>query len=379
MQTYRNTLKLASKHILNASIFVVIFIFLTMMNSIPSSNSYKKVQLNLAIINKDKSKEADYLIDRLSKDHKIEYYEDKKEVEIKLLDNRIIGMIVLEKDSIKNYLENNQPIEVKNINDPKYGVFVSQDIRQILSVMKLNYKNGTIDLAGLNRNLDNKVDVEYLNSSISNEAGGKKWYMITFSYFGYMILLLSMTLINLSMADLNQDFIRKRNYMAPIGKLRVFLERSLGQFTIIILSTLTLVLIITLMGLSPIGAGRPIKLDVFGKFMINILVYCITTLGMILLINAVNKNKKLIHLIINSVPLILCFISGIFIPINLLDSTIVSIAKFFPTYYFVEQIRIISDGGNLSFHLISMMLIIGLAYTIIGLFIENYRKEIAEN
>ena len=113
---------------------------------------------------------------------------------------------------------------------------------------------------------------------------------------------------------------------------------------------------------------------------INSLCFAVTATSLSYLIGCLIKNQNVISGIQNVLSLGLSFISGCFVPIQLLDSNIVNFSKIFPSYWFIQGNYDIIKLSNFNFETLKpiiqnyiIILAFGILYFIISRFI-NKRK-----
>jgi ABC-2 type transport system permease protein len=116
-------------------------------------------------------------------------------------------------------------------------------------------------------------------------------------------------------------------------------------------------------------------------FIINSLVFAVCGAGISFLIGNSVKSPNAIPAISNVVTLGLCFISGVFVPMELLGNSVLKIASFTPTYWFVKANNQIAeltqfDLANLEPILSSMLIQFGfaLAFFTAALVINKKRR-----
>ncbi|MGI6091346.1 MAG: ABC transporter permease, partial [Saccharofermentanales bacterium] len=92
------------------------------------------------------------------------------------------------------------------------------------------------------------------------------------------------------------------------------------------------------------------------------------------LINQISKTKSLNEIISNALPVIIMFLSGSVLPIELMPSIVQNIAKFSPLYYYNKGIMKISESN---FDISGELLIIGafgIAFYLTSLYLSKERK-----
>lgn len=136
------------------------------------------------------------------------------------------------------------------------------------------------------------------------------------------------------------------------------------------LSLAGLITLIFILG-SIVLRGKYIGEVNFGMYVANLVVFSFTILCLTFLINNVVKNKFAISAISTVLSLGTSFISGVMVPQQLLGKNVLTVAKFFPTYYYVK----INDMQANSFsdvrYEIFMQLLFAAAFLLMGLYFSK--------
>lgn len=113
--------------------------------------------------------------------------------------------------------------------------------------------------------------------------------------------------------------------------------------------------------------------------MANALCYTFVCLGLGFFVGHTIKSQNAIHGAVNVVSLGMSFISGVFVPRELLGETVKRIASFTPTYWYVEAVNNISTLTNNSSTLDilnSMLIQLGFAaaFLALGLAVARHKS-----
>ena len=84
-------------------------------------------------------------------------------------------------------------------------------------------------------------------------------------------------------------------------------------------------------------------------YLINSFIFMITCITLSFLLGNLIRNKNAISGVVNVVALGSSFLCGVFVPVNLLPSFVLSVAHIFPTFYYVEGNTLISSLEDFSF------------------------------
>lgn len=106
-------------------------------------------------------------------------------------------------------------------------------------------------------------------------------------------------------------------------------------------------------------------------FLLNSFVFTLAVLSISYLIGNVVKSKSAMSAAANVFSLGTCFISGVFVPQALLGKTVLTIASFTPTYWYVKSNNDIANMVNFKIEklmpiFVNMLIIIGFAVAVLA-------------
>jgi len=182
-------------------------------------------------------------------------------------------------------------------------------------------------------------------------------------YFNYLAFSLLSVLI-LGMASLFLVFydsdLLKRNACAPLSPSSVNLQFILAIMVFAVASWLVMVAFCLMFNFKNSWNLNTLF------FVINSLVFALCGTGISFLIGNLVKSHHAIHAVNDVVTLGLCFISGVFVPMELIGDFVLKLASFTPTYWFVKANNRIAeltqfDFANLEPIFTSMLIQTGFA------------------
>ncbi|MFH5836127.1 ABC transporter permease [Proteiniclasticum sp. C24MP] len=186
--------------------------------------------------------------------------------------------------------------------------------------------------------LKERTPVEVKSQNQKEEDGYAKFYFNYMSYSLVSILVLGTSLIMLVWKDKD---LYARTEVSPLKRSSISLQKylALGIFTLLTWSVLNGAYFLVNPRSTP---DLPTLLH-----MGNSLVFSFTAMGMSFLIGTLLKSRNAISAVSNVVSLGPSFISGVFVPQELLGSSVLSMAKVTPTYWYVTANNRISSLGSL--------------------------------
>lgn len=181
---------------------------------------------------------------------------------------------------------------------------------------------------------------------------------------------LYISLIGFVMIEITGEGIENRRRVSSVRFLQFNKEIYLGQLTIA--SFITTVFILGALALK----GKYIGEVDFLKYIINIIVFSTAILCLSFLINNLTNDKFVINGLGTVLSLGTSFISGVLIPQELLGEKVLTIAKFFPTYYFVKiNDMTMNSFGDIKYE-IFIQLLFALAFLLMGLYFSKVKQKV---
>ncbi|MBF7097496.1 ABC transporter permease [Alkalibacter mobilis] len=204
-----------------------------------------------------------------------------------------------------------------------------------------------------------ETEVEMLRRDSSGSETGLMQYF--FNYLAYTFMFIIIMGVSVIMLVFNDPIIKQRNSCSPFSTTKINLQIFLSILLFTFFSW------IVLAGLSLTFAIDEIPNFNTKYYVLNSLIFALTSSALSYLIASLVKGREAMIAIANVVTLGSSFISGVFIPQDLLSEGVLKIASFLPTYWFVRGNRMISmlmeKSGPVFDEMVSSMLIqLGFAF-----------------
>lgn len=186
--------------------------------------------------------------------------------------------------------------------------------------------------------LRERTPVEVKSQNQQKEDGYAKFYFNYMSYSLVSILVLGTSLIMLVWKDKD---LYERTEVSPLKRESISLQKylALGVFTLLTWVVLNGAYFI-------VNTQSTLDLRTL-LHMGNSVVFAFTAMGMSFLIGTLLKSRNAISAVSNVVSLGPSFISGVFVPQELLGSGVLSMARVTPTYWYVTANNRIASIGTL--------------------------------
>lgn len=336
-----------------------------------SADVFETSSMDIKIVNQADSEIADGLIDHLSTDNNVDVVNDydRNQIveEIYLLE--IDGAVVIDENIESKFVNGASTVEI--LTDPRAGgsVHLNNEVSKYFRFLNADYNyTGTVDTGNTLSTLESGITVKIADPADAAEASdfeGMKFYT---NFAGYIIMLLLLLFIGNIMSEFNQPELRDRVRVSPMKTISYTTQIIGAQSIMGIFSVLILFfggIFIRWDSLS----GVPLD-----KMFVALLLISLFTLSLQFVISSLTTNKFLINGIANFISIGMAFLSGIFIPEEVLGETVQNISQFLPLYHFT-QIYAEPDitWSESIIHVIILILFI-VAMLIIGIIFENKRK-----
>jgi ABC-2 type transport system permease protein len=375
MVVYKAFFKVIRKNLSQIIIYMVVFISLavtlTNTNTNTVETNFKETKINIAFINND---EISWLIqgleDYLGNNNKIVSIPDEtKALQDALFFREVEYILKVPEGFTEGILKGETPqLEKMSIPQSSGSIYMDHLVNKYLDTVKIYIQN-TEAIEGEQINSWVKRDLsENTEVIMSHPIEGRSNNLRRAMYFNYMSYSLFTALILgvcSVMLVFNRKDLKKRNLCAPLEMKHMNLQMILGHLTFAVLTW---------------GVMLIPGIIMYGKFMLtfkgylfmlNALVFTLAALSISYLISNLITNRNAMSAVANVVGLGTCFISGVFVPQELLGETVLKLASFTPNYWYVKSNHIIADliyfdFNNLRPIFINMFIIIGFASAVLA-------------
>ena len=368
MIVFNNYFKIVKKHLGVIIMFASISIGISVINtSYSNEESYLNVTPKLSIINYDNSKISQNFVEYMkTKTETVEVANNEKAIQDALYLNKVDSILIIPEYFSKNLLNGNNPeIKIKKStqNISEYTeILVNRYFKLAESYSKAGMSEQEI-IKNIEKTLQSEIEVNFLNESKSN----LEKLAIYYSFENYAFLSIFIFIIGTIMCIFNKETIKKRNIVSSL-KNNTFTNQLFLGHTVLTLSIWSIFTIISII------IYKDLMISTNGLLLIiNSLCFALTSTSLAYLIGSLIRNENVISGIQNVISLGLSFISGCFVPGELLASNIINFSKIFPSYWFISGNYDIVKISTFDFNTITpiiknyiIILIFGIIYFSVG-------------
>ena len=169
-------------------------------------------------------------------------------------------------------------------------------------------------------------------------TAGTKAQTYYYRYLAYVLMAVIILSVTSVMLAFNRPDLRRRNLCAPVGVLSMNLQQVLGNLVFAFIAAAAMT------GLSFALYGRAMLEPATAWLLLNASVYTLVCLAVSFLIGSLIRSRNAQSACANVVALGTCFISGVFVPQEYLGKTVLTIASFTPTYWYVRVVNLLNDS-----------------------------------
>ena len=390
MPVFNLCLKIFKKNTTIISVYFAVFFFVSfmMMSNISTQQptSFQESKRPLAWVGTEQSALLDGLKESLKTRAKIvPYEEDVNLLQDALYFGQIEYLVRVPDGFTADFDKNRLQLEVTSVPGSISKVYLEMAIDQYLNRVA-HYRKLLGDQLPMETIVDYALeDLSYEievatqtssegaenptgNGENASSQGPQKLIHVVFNYLAYTLMFVVIFGVSTIMLVFSKEDIRKRNNCSPLPQKRMHGELFLASGLFALIAWLSLVLF------SMAFAYREVWHVNTLIYILNSFVFAISVTCISFLIGTLAKNREAINALANVFTLGTCFLSGVFVPQMLLGESVLRIASFMPTYWFVLANERISQSTQLSaeqlqavFNAMGIELAFGVAFFAIAL------------
>ena len=179
-------------------------------------------------------------------------------------------------------------------------------------------------------------DAEVSVVQTTEAAPVSQGYLLYLQFTSYTILLAIAVCTAVVMSRFGRDEVRRRNEASPVPSLSMNLQLAAACFVIMFVCWA----FVSALGLIVYG-GRLAGTDpaIIANELVTLFCYSLFGLAFGFLIGQVTRNELIMNAASNITGLVISFLGGVWVPLDLVGDPIATIAKFTPTYYYSEAVK----------------------------------------
>ena len=320
-------MKILKKNIGLISIYLVIFFSTAMILQASAKKEhledFEKTRINLAIADQDDSTLSHALTEYLKTIHNVYRISAEPTVMQEELFYRNAEYILqIPKDFYKTCIVYENPLSVTKVPGSYSSFYVDQQINAWLNSIRTYTAAGFSQKEASAAALEQSVSevTMYQDEETAVETPGYTYY---FRYIPFLFLAALCYSMGYILLAFRKEDIQKRMLASAISTRRQNLEGLLAMFTISLLLWL-----IAVVGAGVMYGKELLTSKVLGYYLLNTFLMLTIALSLAYLIGLFMKNINMLNGISNIISLGICFLSGVFVPMNIKSSWLHSFCLF---------------------------------------------------
>lgn len=380
MTIFKAFLKILNKCKAPIIMYTVILVFFGGFNMTTNEKSTNFVESKpkITIVNNDKDEGiTKSLIDFLKEKSDFIQFENEEEINDALFYREVNYCIYIPEHFNENFMEGLNPkLETKTTNEYA-STLAEMNLEKYLrlaNIYRTEFKNEEEITKKISATLEENITVQMTSKLDTANLNKMTTY---FNFTNYCILAGAIYVICLILSSFKNEHVFKRTTISSMNyktlNRQLLLSNSLFAlglwFVYILLSYI-------LIGTSMFTAHGLI-------YIINSLIFTITALTIAFLIGNLVKNKEAINGIVNVIALGSSFLCGAFVPMEWLPNSVLNIAHFLPSYWFIKNNEILKTIENINlsslkpvFYNMAILLSFSILFIILTNIISKRKRKI---
>ena len=304
--------------------------------------SYESEKIKIGVVDKDNGPLAEGLVKWLENTHHVTMLEDSREkLQEELFYRNVEYIVVIPENFYESCMVNGESISVTKVPGSYSAYYVDQQLENCLNTMRTYLEAGFSKEEAAAAILDEKRgEVTMLNTDGNGSTPGWLYY---FRYMPYLFLAVLCYVMGYVLMAFKKNDIPERMQASAVSARRQNLEGLLAMF-------------VMGGGLWGIGMAGAILMygktfpgsENFGYYVLNTLVMMAVALSLSYLIGLFVKNSNMLSGIANILSLGMCFLCGVFVPMNVMDKKVLKVSQFLPVYWYEQANELLGEYTTLT-------------------------------
>ena len=341
-------LKIAAKYAYVFSIYIPLFVALMAVFSLTARDAadYTSEKLTISVTDNDNTPASRALVEYISSQNEILTVPDNKDAVLDSLFYRTVDIVVTIDKGYSDRLakgETDNLISDYRVPDSYTAAFFDAQVNKFTSAASA-YIAGGLDVSEASQRAaelsKESVEVELVSFSQEQSAGISNSVTSFWQYFCYIIIsTLTMGLSPAILAIMSRN-IRNRINCSPVPTSSQTSQVILGVTVISFAVFIIIAAVSFIMFGSEMFTPKGMYLLLNG---FSFLLFCIV---LTVFFAQVAGSVNTVNMMCTTISLLMCFLGGVFVPQQLLSDGVVTISRFFPTYWNVKAVNIIAQKGG---------------------------------
>lgn len=329
--------------IMYLGIFMLITIMIQSVTKSQESDGYKARSVKIGLVDEDGGALAKGLEEYLGKYHRIIPMEgDKDKLQENLFYRNIEYIVRIPSDFEEKCLQGNEKLSVTKVPGSYTSFYVDQQINGFLNNVKTYYAAEYTVSEAVKAVMENEEPVVKMMDTNGN-AGETPGYTYYYRFIPYLLLSILCYVLGNILSAFHKGDIPKRMQASAISSRRQNMEALLAAMVLgIALLGICIIVSILLYGKPLVQSGGLIY------YILNSLTMLFVALSISYLVGMLTHNTNALSGIVNTISLGMCFLCGVFVPLEIMSKGVKTVAQFLPVYWYEKANDRISQFENIT-------------------------------
>ena len=378
MTVFKGHMKIIGQNKMLILLYVAIFFGCTILfqsTARKTETSYQAEKLNIGIVDEDGGSLAESLTEYLGNlHHLIPIENDVSEIQEKLYYREVDYVVRIPKNFYKKCIEGDEKLSVTKIPDTYSGSYVDQQINSFLNNARTYQASGFTEAESASAlEKTQSVKVTFSNDEKSIEDAPYVYY---FRYMPYLFLALFGFVMGNILIVFQNPNLKKRMAASPVSGRRQSLEGILCMS----LEWLTLWIFVIVIGILFYGRDFYTS-ENFVYYLLNSVSMLFVDIALAYLMGTIAPNRDALTGIANIISLGMCFLGGVFVPLEFMGSHVKAVSHFLPIYWYEKANDLLANFAHMTvsireqfFKAVIIQLVFVGAFICLTLVIEKYKR-----
>ncbi len=378
MTVFKGHMKIIGQNKMLILLYVAIFFGCTILfqsTAGKTETSYQAEKLNIGIVDEDGGSLAESLTEYLGNlHHLIPIENDVSEIQEKLYYREVDYVVRIPKNFYKKCIEGDEKLSVTKIPDTYSGSYVDQQINSFLNNARTYQASGFTEAESASAlEKTQSVKVTFSNDEKSIEDAPYVYY---FRYMPYLFLALFGFVMGNILIVFQNPNLKKRMAASPVSGRRQSLEGILCMS----LEGLTLWIFVIVIGILFYGRDFYTS-ENFVYYLLNSVSMLFVGIALAYLMGTIAPNRDALTGIANIISLGMCFLGGVFVPLEFMGSHVKAVSHFLPIYWYEKANDLLANFAHMTvsireqfFKAVIIQLVFVGAFICLTLVIEKYKR-----
>ena len=345
MTVFKGHMKIIGQNKMLILLYVAIFFGCTILfqsTAGKTETSYQAEKLNIGIVDEDGGSLAESLTEYLGNlHHLIPIENDVSEIQEKLYYREVDYVVRIPKNFYKKCIEGDEKLSVTKIPDTYSGSYVDQQINSFLNNARTYQASGFTEAESASAlEKTQSVKVTFSNDEKSIEDAPYVYY---FRYMPYLFLALFGFVMGNILIVFQNPNLKKRMAASPVSGRRQSLEGILCMS----LEGLTLWIFVIVIGILFYGRDFYTS-ENFVYYLLNSVSMLFVDIALAYLMGTIAPNRDALTGIANIISLGMCFLGGVFVPLEFMGSHVKAVSHFLPIYWYEKANDLLANFAHMT-------------------------------